>query len=241
MNNDHTRTCEKDSESDSKSDIDIYSEEMIIVEQCILLCLGCYSGDVNTVKLLLKYVNKAALNMHIKNWFTNINPLIVACTHGYSDSEQSHLSISCTWGKGHLDITKELIKAGADVNKGNAFCTPLLNACKNNNLSAVRLLIKVGANLNLKAQNKTPLQVSFHVNNWRIADELIKAGANANSENGVHSSTKASCNEKSVNNEKQNNANIDINPNQKTTSTKYTTPLIIACENGDYLKVKLNL
>lgn len=44
---------------------------------------------------------------------------------------------------------------------------------------------------------------------------------------------------KSENIEKWNNADIDDNPNQKTTSTKYKTLLIIACENRYYHKVRL--
>lgn len=42
---------------DSNSDIDIHSEQRT-VEQYYLLCLSCRSGDVNTVKILLKYVTK---------------------------------------------------------------------------------------------------------------------------------------------------------------------------------------
>lgn len=258
VNNYHTRTGDGETEQDSKSNIDI-SIEQTIVEQWRFLCLGCLSGDVNTVKILLKYVNKAAINMYKKpDLFSWVNPLAIACNRGYLDIakeliraganvnpniydkyEQEHLLSVCTWRKGHWDFAKELIKAGADVNKGNAFSTPLIDACINNNLSTVRLLIKAGANLNLKAQNRTPLMVSYDAENLRIADELIKAGANANFENGVQSPTTASCNRKSVNFEKRNNVDIDINPKQKTTSTKYKTPLIIACENGDYLKVRL--
>lgn len=251
VNNDHTKTGDKNSKPVISSDIDIHSEQM--TEQWRLLCLGCYSGDVNTVKILLKYVNKAVLNIHGKDKrnysFTQTNPLAIACKHQHFDIakeliraganvnpniddqfEQSHLLNSCLDNR-NWDIAKELIKAGADVNKGNAFSTPLIDACKNNNLNAVKLLIKAGANLNFKAKNKTPLQISYDAKSLRIADELIKAGANANSENGVQSSTTASCNGKSVNIEKRNNAHIDINPNQKKTSTKYKTPLIIACVN----------
>lgn len=258
VNHDHTRTGYKESESDNKSDIDTCSEKMI-VEQWRLLCLGCHSGDVNTVKILLKYVSKDALNMHVKDYeYTciNKNPLTVACTEGYLNIAKEliraganvnpniddscvllHLSECCLFGR--WDVAKELIKAGADVNRGNAFLTPLKAACEQNNLSAVRFLIKAGANLNLKANNKTPLQVSYDAKNLRIADELIKAGANANSANGVQSSTRTSCNEKSEKFEKRNNADIDINPNQKKKCRKYETPLIIACENRDYYTVRL--
>eukprot|EP00105_Crassostrea_gigas_P041542 XP_019925690.1 PREDICTED: serine/threonine-protein phosphatase 6 regulatory ankyrin repeat subunit C-like isoform X3 [Crassostrea gigas] len=259
VNNDYTRTGYKDSESDRKSDIGNCIEQTT-VEQWRLLCIGCHSGDVNTVKILLKCVNKAILNMYLKDqlryWCSEQTPLNIACKYGYFDIakeliragtnvnqviddkyEQSHLFIC--FSKGHWDIAKELIKAGADVNKRNAFRTPLIDACENNNLSGVRLLIKAGANLNLKARKQTPLQVSYDAENLRIADELIKAGANANSANGVQSSTKTSCDDKSKKIEMRNNADIDINPNQKKTSTKYKTPLIIACENRDYLKVRL--
>lgn len=41
--------------------VDTYYEP-VIIEQCRLLCLGCYSGDLNTVHILLQHVNADTLN-----------------------------------------------------------------------------------------------------------------------------------------------------------------------------------
>lgn len=104
----------------------------VIVEQCRLLCLACYSCDLNTVQTLLKHVTTDALNS--KDWPLTAShsksPLIIACTNGY------------------LDIVMELIEAGADVNACFFFETPLTAACKNGKHSIVRVLLQSGAYVN---------------------------------------------------------------------------------------------
>lgn len=102
----------------------------ITMEQCQLLCLGCCSGDLNTVQILLKYVDKDAINntaTHAKHVYLNIKPLVVACTFGY------------------LDIAKELVKAGADVNLRDDFDSPLTAAHKDGHMDVVEWLRKAGA------------------------------------------------------------------------------------------------
>lgn len=54
-----------DSDKHGVTSVDICNDP-VIIEQCRLLCLGCYSGDLNTVQILLKHVNTNALN--IKKW-----------------------------------------------------------------------------------------------------------------------------------------------------------------------------
>lgn len=102
----------------------------MIIEQCQLLCLGCCSGDLNTVQILLKYVDKDAINntaTHAINEYLNIKPLVVACTFGY------------------LDIAKELVKAGADVILRDGFDSPLAAARKEGHLNVVEWLREAGA------------------------------------------------------------------------------------------------
>lgn len=102
----------------------------MIMEQCQLLCLGCCSGDLNTVQILLKYDDKEAINntvIHAKHVYLNIKPLVVACTFGY------------------LDIAKKLVKAGADVNLRGGFDSPLAAARKEGHLNVVEWLRKAGA------------------------------------------------------------------------------------------------
>lgn len=106
----------------------------MIMEQCQLLCLGCCSGDLNTVQILLKYVDKDAINntvIHAKHVYLNIKPLVVACTFGY------------------LDIAKELVKAGADVSLRDALDSPLTAARKEGHLNIVEWLRKAGADATL--------------------------------------------------------------------------------------------
>lgn len=154
------------------------------------------------------------------------------------------MTIACA--RGFTDTVKELIQAGANVNPNiddvygfvyllNAcgFRMPLIAACKNDNLWAVRLLLKAGASLNLKADKKTPIQIAYEKNNFKIADELIKVGAIANSENTIQSSTTAPSYGKSVYVEKRNSAELYVNPNQKI------APLIIACRKRNVRTVKL--
>lgn len=118
-------------DSDSNSDImcDTY-DEPLSVEQCRLLCLGCYSGDLNTVQILLKHVNTDALNNRV--WpscmvYGEKNPLIIACKYGY------------------LDIAMTLLAAGADINICVDFESPLIAACENGQQSTVRELLKLGS------------------------------------------------------------------------------------------------
>lgn len=153
-----------DSDSDSEIACDTYKEP-VIVEQCRLLCLSCYSGDLITVQILLKHVNTDALNSRV--WPSRIayfkkNPLIIACKYGY------------------LDIVMELLKAGADVNIYVETETPLLAACENGHRSIVRELLKWGASVNTENWSYTPLQSACQERQTLLVEELIKAGADVN-------------------------------------------------------------
>lgn len=46
----------------NEKDIGLEISELVIIEQCCLFCIGCYSGDLGVVKILLKYMNKDVLN-----------------------------------------------------------------------------------------------------------------------------------------------------------------------------------
>lgn len=96
--------------TDTYSDTNVYADrgasvdtyiEPVIIEQCRLLCLGCYSGDLETVQILLKHTNTDALNNN--DWPSTVLyyetiPLIIACKYGF------------------LDIAIKLLEAGADIN-----------------------------------------------------------------------------------------------------------------------------
>lgn len=108
-------------------------------EQYCLLCIGCYSGELNTVSILLKYIDKNAIcfdhcayqkifskDLHLKN-----NPLVFASKNGY------------------LNIVSELIKHGANVNSYDGSNTPLTAACRNGYLDIVIELMKAQAEINM--------------------------------------------------------------------------------------------
>lgn len=146
--NSNTGSCtsvDTDSDTDGRGkDKTQKDTNPVVVEQCRLLCLACYSGDLNTVQLLLEHVNAAALN----NWFRPSiclyykNPLIIASKYGY------------------LDIVTKLIEAGADPDSGFLDETPLTTACKKEQHNIVRVLLELGANVNHEdpLHEYTPLQ-----------------------------------------------------------------------------------
>lgn len=143
--------------------------EPVTEEQCRLLCLGCYSGDLNTVQLLLKYVQKDAINNTVSRLFCNkdavhwtIKPLVIACKLG------------------HSDIVVTLLKAGANVNLNDASHTPLTAACENGHCIVVKELIKARADINKSYMHKTPLAAAYSMGHLDIVNVLLKAGADVN-------------------------------------------------------------
>lgn len=101
--------------SDFESVIDKYCEPAV-VEQYRLLCHGCYSGDLNTVSILLKHIDASVINIteecHKRSYWV-MDPLSIACSLGY------------------LEIAKKLISVGANVNQNADICSPLICACEN--------------------------------------------------------------------------------------------------------------
>ncbi len=80
----------------------------------------------------------------------------------------------------NAEITRALIKAGADVNQeGRDILTPLHFAAQRGDVDSVRALIKAGANVKADANGSgwTPLH---EAKNAQVAEELIKAGADVN-------------------------------------------------------------
>lgn len=137
------------------------------------LLRACERGDLSEVK---KAIRQGA-NVNYARSTDGITPLIWA-----SKSK-------------NLDMVRELIGAGADVNaarmNGNRM-TPLLWASYNGDLDMVRELIRAGADVNTARigndwsargkfiDNVTPLMVVSYDGHLDIVRELIKAGANVN-------------------------------------------------------------
>lgn len=203
-------------DSDSNSDIicDTY-DEPFFVEQCRLLCLGCYSGDLDTVQILLKHVNTDALNNRV--WPSGMvyfekNPLIIACKYGY------------------LDIVMALLEAGANINMCVDFETPLIAACENGQQSTVRELLKLGASVNKKSVLISPLQSACQEGHALIVEELIKAGADIN----LNAPIINACKENHLCIvEKLITTGVDLN-----ISLNSESPLLAACKKGHFSIVK---
>jgi len=80
------------------------------------------------------------------------------------------LALYFACGSGHLEITKLLIKNGANVNVRKGECLKI--ASKKGNLEIVKLLIKNGANVNI--QGKIALTFAIKNNHMNVVNYLIK-------------------------------------------------------------------
>ena len=79
----------------------------------------------------------------------------------------------------YMDIIKQLLQKGVNINMGNI--QPINYAAINNNLELVKLLLQHGANPNIKDPNyTTPLIYSVINKNSKMANLLLKHGADIN-------------------------------------------------------------
>lgn len=196
----NTDLTDSDCDTDSDSETAIYLKP-VSIEQIRLLCLGCHSGDLTTVQILLRHINKNALNI-TDNAYKENNPLAIAIKLGHlkiamellkirtdvnsNIFEYSPLIGACKYG--HISIVEELIKNGTDVNLkckslDRGCITPLIIACQRGQLRVVEELIKLGADVNL-AGKETPLTAACLNEHFDIVEILLKAGANINLGNG---------------------------------------------------------
>lgn len=140
--------------------------ESVTVEQSRLLCLCCASGDLDTVKTLLKHVEKKTINSRIPR-------------HQYSEHwEIMPLAIACCFGV--PSIVSELLNAGANINQTSSAQPPLIAACKSGNSTVIEMLVKRGANVNLKFNDDTPLTCSVKRLDVKAVFELLNNGADVN-------------------------------------------------------------
>lgn len=161
--------CELFQNSYNKTDqrhIDPGAIESVTVEEFRLLCLGCASGDLDTVKTLLTHVSKEAINTRTPRFqygkrFESM-PLAIAC---YFENQ---------------NIVSELLIAGAEVNPTNSAKPPLIVACENGNSKVIEILTKGGAEINVKFDNGTPLTTAIEGRHLNVIDALIKARVDVN-------------------------------------------------------------
>lgn len=195
-NDEDCEVTDRDCDTDSDSETAMHWKP-VSIEQIRLLCLGCHSGDLTTVQILLRHVDLNALDITDNTYKAN-NPLAIAIKLGHlkiamelskyrtdvdSDIfEYSPLIGACKYG--HTSIAEELIKNGTDVNLKceslNGGCiTPLIMACQRGHLRVVEELIKSGADVNL-AGKETPLTAACLNGNLDIVEILLAAKADIN-------------------------------------------------------------
>ncbi|XP_055995755.1 uncharacterized protein LOC125671725 [Ostrea edulis] len=170
----------------------------MLQEQIRLLVLSCYSGDVQTVRVLLHVCEDACI--HFNSIYMHVSPLVVACEGGHVNIVKelvkagvdvngecrrgdTPLIAACTGG--HLSVVKELVKAGVDVNpKDRHINSALMTACYGGHASVVRELVKAGTHVNLQDEWwDTPLIKACFEGHVSVVKKLVKAGAEVNLQN----------------------------------------------------------
>lgn len=179
--------------------------------QCHLLRLGCYSGDLDTVNILLRHISKDAIKM--------ISP-----TDDFEILREIPILIASRLG--YTDIVMKLVKEGADVNVSDHSYTPLVHACMTENSSLVEQLIQTGANINQRVE-RTPLTAACITGNLDIFNMLIKEGALPEIPDTNYNTLEAACiggNLSII--EQLLKPETDVNRKHRN-----QTPLTLACEN----------
>lgn len=202
-NQSHTDSCQGGTVTKKEGSVDSGTEE-----ESRLLCLGCISGDLDTVKMLLQHVGKEAINNRTlkhqcrDDWETM--PLAIACYFGYQNiikkliTEGANVNVMFHDGtpltyaikRGDLKAIDELIEAGADVNLGTTKIRyPLNIACETGNLNIVKKLLNAGSSSELTG----PLTVACRRGHFDVVRELIKYGVDVNKVDNLETPLIAAC------------------------------------------------
>jgi len=131
-----------------------------------ILCHAIRYGNIQLVKYLID--NGADVNSFSRSYE---NPFILAIK---SQKEE---------------IVKCLVKAGANVKKGNSDNPPLIEAVHTNNETIIKYLLECGADVNERGVNvygDSSLTAAIKNNNETIVKLLIDLGANINKESGFN-------------------------------------------------------
>ncbi|XP_072480456.1 ankyrin repeat domain-containing protein 17 isoform X6 [Notamacropus eugenii] len=155
------------------------------------LTYACAGGYVDVVKVLLE--SGASIEDHNENGHT---PLMEAGSAGHvqvarlllengaginthsNEFKESALTLACY--KGHLEMVRFLLEAGADQeHKTDEMHTALMEACMDGHVEVARLLLDSGAQVNMPADSfESPLTLAACGGHVELAALLIERGAN---------------------------------------------------------------
>ncbi|XP_062585045.1 uncharacterized protein LOC134246700, partial [Saccostrea cucullata] len=221
--------------------------ELSVSEHGRLFLLSCYSGDLETVRMLIKYVDIQTTNKKRQYMFYD-SPLTAACGAGHisivkelmergadiNQQSEDDTPLSAASGGGHMSVVKELIEAGADINLQGTFDTPLTAACEGGHMSVVKELLEAGANINQQGQYDTPLTAAYKGGHLSIVEHILKAGGDINPQDKFNTPLTAACEGGQISVVKELlKAGADINQQGKN-----ETPLTAACKGGHVSVVK---
>lgn len=104
-----------------------------------------------------------------------------------ADSTSGATPLHLASRQGHLDVTRTLLAAGANIDQGDSQGqTPLFIASRYNRFDATRMLLAAGANIDQgDSQGQTPLHVAISHGRSDIASELLAKGANLDLKDSV--------------------------------------------------------
>lgn len=130
----------------------------LLISVTFLLFTLSFCTQIDNSKIV-EYVDNNDYNK-VEKWLKNGgNPNIIL-------PDSSTLLYIATGPHGGMEVTKILVEAGSDVNKGQCKYTPLMNAASWTNYLIVEYLLDHNANPNLKNNfGKTALQVIGFCNN----------------------------------------------------------------------------
>ncbi|XP_062580391.1 uncharacterized protein LOC134242335 [Saccostrea cucullata] len=223
------------------------NQKQFVSECNRLFVLSCYSENLATERILIKYVDIQTTNKKMPNIFYD-TPLTAACKSGHmsvvkellkvgADINQQgglHTPLTAACGSGHMSVVMDLIEAGADINQQGEYNTPLTAACKDGHMSVVKELIEAGADINQQGKYDTPLTAACQGGHMSVVKELIEVGADINQQGLFDTPLTAACGGGHMSVVKELlEVGADINQ-----QGKYDTPLTAACEGGHMSIVK---
>ncbi|CAG2162007.1 unnamed protein product, partial [Oppiella nova] len=155
------------------------------------LMFACAGGHEEVVKLLLK--NGANVEDHNENGHTplmeaasagHVTVATILVEHGASinthsnEYKESALTLACY--KGHLEMVRFLLEAGADQeHKTDEMHTALMEASMDGHVEVARLLLDSGAQVNMPADSfESPLTLAACGGHVELAMLLLERGAN---------------------------------------------------------------